>query len=349
MSKARYPRPTVPSAPLLDSVLAQPTAVTTLRRALATGRVHHAYLFDGPDGVGKELAAFGFAQALVCSERGPGVDHACAACNACRRALLRPGERRPVHPDVIVLERGLYEPAQIGRRTPENQDISVDQVRTLVLSRAAFPPHEGRAKVVIVRRAEEFSTSAANALLKTLEEPGQGTVFVLLSSQPDALLPTIRSRVLRVRFGPLADDIVARILSERGVAGAEGIASLCSGSVEAGLVLSDPEETASRKAFVDRALAAIEASSFGLSLELAEEAKKRPRAELPIVLGALAIALATEARDAALAPDAPLGRALAAAERHRLVLRALRQLEYNGAAQLVMETLLSGLRDVWVS
>ncbi|HEX3343649.1 MAG TPA: hypothetical protein VHS09_03710, partial [Polyangiaceae bacterium] len=95
---------------LLSTVKAQPTAVETLRRALGGGRVHHAYLFDGPDGVGKERAAFGLAQALVCERRSEGSSDACGECRACVRAVPRAGEGRPLHPDVVVLERGLYEP-----------------------------------------------------------------------------------------------------------------------------------------------------------------------------------------------------------------------------------------------
>src|SRR5579864_5978176 len=202
---------------LLSTVRAQPTAVDTLRRALTANRVHHAYLFDGPDGVGKERTALGLAQALVCERRSPGSPDACGACRACARAVPRAGEGRPLHPDVVVLERGLYDPAAIGRRTPETQDLSIDQVRTLVLARAAFPPVEGRAKVFIVRRAEELSQPAANALLKTLEEPGPRTHFVLMSAVANALLATIRSRTQRVRFGLLPDDVVTELLTERGV------------------------------------------------------------------------------------------------------------------------------------
>src|ERR1700733_9348104 len=96
---------------LLSTVRAQPTAVDTLRRAIAGDRVHHAYLFDGPEGVGKERAAFGLAQALVCEVRARGPADACGAGRACARAVPRAGEGRPLHPDVVVLERGLYEPA----------------------------------------------------------------------------------------------------------------------------------------------------------------------------------------------------------------------------------------------
>ncbi|MCL2448321.1 MAG: hypothetical protein FWD17_05190, partial [Polyangiaceae bacterium] len=106
------------STPLLSTVRGQPAAVQTLRRALASGRVHHAYLFDGPEGVGKERAAFGLAQALVCEQRQAGTPDACGACSSCARAVPRSGEsgrkageraELPLHPDVVVLERGLYD------------------------------------------------------------------------------------------------------------------------------------------------------------------------------------------------------------------------------------------------
>src|SRR4030095_522931 len=87
-------------------ILAQEPAVRTLTRALETGRVHHAYRFEGPDGVGKELAAFALAQSLV-GEKSPA---ACPGCRACRRAvtLSEQEPRVPLHPDVVLVERGLY-------------------------------------------------------------------------------------------------------------------------------------------------------------------------------------------------------------------------------------------------
>ncbi len=327
-------------ANVLATVLAQPTAVGTLQRALASGRVHHAYLFDGPAGVGKELAAFGLAQGLVCEAPREGA--ACGACSACKRAIPREGDRRPVHPDVVVIERGLYDPAQIGRRTPETQDISIDQVRTLVLARAAFSAHEGRAKVFIVRRAEELSISAANALLKTLEEPGSGTHFVLLSAQADALLPTIRSRTLRVRFAPLPDAVVTQLLVGRGTDAtrAAEIAHLAAGSMEAALGLADPEASARRDAFVERALEAIDAPDLGAALDVAEEAKKASRGDLATHIHALATALAVQAR-ATPGKDRHVD---AAPARYRLALAAVEQLDANASAQLVIESMLSRMR-----
>ncbi|MEO6418829.1 MAG: DNA polymerase III subunit delta' [Polyangiaceae bacterium] len=327
---------------ILSSVLAQDTAVKTLRRALSIGRVHHAYLFDGPDGVGKELAAFGLAQALVCERRGPLGDDACGECSSCTRAKPRKETTRPVHPDIAILERGLYEPAQIGRRTAETQDISIDQVRTLVLARASFPPHEGRAKVFIVRRVDELSVAAANALLKTLEEPGKNTHFVLLTSQPDSLLSTIRSRTQRVRFAPLPDRIVADLLVLQGVEteAAREIAALSGGSAAEGTHLADPDESEKRESFVSRALAALSSPDLGKGLDLAEDAKKE-KSGLDLRILALATRLAEQARELAGAGDA---RADAAVARYRLALVAARQLDGNASAQLVVESMIIRMR-----
>jgi DNA polymerase-3 subunit delta' len=255
----------------------------------------------------------------------------------------RQGETRPVHPDVVVLERGLYEPATIGRRSPESQDISIDQVRTLVLSRASFPPYEGRAKVFVVRRAEELSVAAANALLKTLEEPGARTCFILVCSAGDALLPTIRSRTQRVRFGVLPDDVVAELLQARGVERdrAVAIAPLAGGTMASALALADGEETARRDEFVARAIAGIDARDLGLSLEFAEEAKKSDKHALVGLLEALAFSFAAHARAAAAAGD---GRAVRAAVRHELVVAAITQIEASAATQLAIEAMMIKMR-----
>lgn len=327
---------------LLSTVRAQPTAVDTLRRAIAMGRVHHAYLFDGPSGIGKERAAFGLAQALVCEVRASGSSDACGTCRACRRAIPRPGEGRPLHPDVVVLERGLYEPTTIGRRTPETQDLSIEQIRSLVLARAAFPPLEEHAKVFIVRRAEELSPAAANALLKTLEEPGAHTHFVLLSSTADALLPTIRSRTQRVRFGPLPDDVVEDLLKQQGVEQASEVARLAGGSMASALLLSDPEASARRAEFVSRAMAALDSRDLGPALELAEEAKKVGKEGSMAALEAFAVALGAQARASASSLDSTPD---VAAARYSLALAAVRELDANASTQLAVEAMLIKMRS----
>lgn len=171
-----------------------------MRRALETGRIHHAYLFDGSDMSAMSATAWSMARALLCTERSLGQSAACGRCSACTRCV-EPEELAPSrHPDLIVIARGLYAVDQIGRRTPEGTELSVDQIRAMVLPHRGFGPSEGKARVFLLYRPEELSVAAANTLLKTLEEPGADTHFILLSEQPGALLDTIRSRCLTVRF-----------------------------------------------------------------------------------------------------------------------------------------------------
>jgi DNA polymerase-3 subunit delta' len=193
-----------------------------------------------------------------------------------------------------------------------------------------------------VRRAEELSTSAANALLKTLEEPGARTHFVLLSAQPDLLLPTILSRTQRVRFASLPEDVVARLVEARGTPAprAREVARLSGGSVEAALTLADPELSAAREAFVERALQAIDAPDLGPALDLAEEAKKQ-RDATPARVLALASALGARAVAAA---GAPGREAEACAARYGVAVAALEELEGNASPQLVVESMLAKMR-----
>jgi DNA polymerase-3 subunit delta' len=239
-------------------VLGQDLAIEILRRGLARGRLHHALLFVGPEGVGKELAAFGLACAVTC-EREPG--EGCGTCPTCHRVLSisSEGAAVPLHPDVVVVERGLYSKEIIGK--DEKTDISVDQIRRVVLEKINFGPHEARERIVIIRRAEEMNAGAANALLKTLEEPPGHTRFVLLTSRPGELLPTIRSRTQPIRFSLLRDDVVEKILIARGVepALAKQSAELAGGSVEVADALADPAQSEERT----RAVEALRRASQG--------------------------------------------------------------------------------------
>ncbi len=324
-----------------DRIRGQQVAIDTLTRALTSGLLHHAYRFEGLDGVGKELAALALAQALLCGESRLG----CGACNTCRRVVER-AETEPVvplHPDVVLIARGLYPPETIGGKK-EAQEISVEQVRRVVLSRTAYAPHEGRAQVFIVRDAEQLSISAANALLKTLEEPRPHTYFILLTSSPERLLDTIRSRSLPVRFAPLPDDVIASILRAAGTDAAriDAVVEMAGGSASA--ALGAAEESGSRLDFVARVLEAVDAPHLGVAVQLAEGAT-RERAELALDLAALAGAYAQRARRV-VAHDA--AQAELAARRHEIVLDAIDAVERNGAGNLAITTLVASLQHAWL-
>lgn len=327
-----------------EGILGQDIALATLERALRSGRAHHAYRFEGPDGVGKEKAALAFARALVCSAGDP---LGCGRCSACDRAtrFSEGPPSVPLHPDVVLLGRGLYPAETLGLKSPEKTGISVAQVRTVVLARASFPPHEGRARVFVVRAAHELGVEAANALLKTLEEPAPGTCFILLSSRPDQLLSTIRSRTMPVRFAPLADDLLDGILEREGVLSRETRAAaieLAGGSASLALSLADPEASAARDAFVSAVLAAVAAPGLGAAAETGERAGD-DREALRERLRALAARLARDARAAA---DESPGRALVAARRYALVGEAIAKLERNASSNLTIIDLVRRMKLV---
>ncbi len=314
-----------------ENVRGQDPAVQTLRNALTSGRVHHAYRFEGPDGVGKELCALELAKELVC---GVGVPDEVG-----RRRIETFSEEEPrvsQHPDVVLIQRGLYGKL-VG--SAEATGISVEQIRRVVLTRAGYPPHEGRALVFIVRDADELTISAANALLKTLEEPSAKTHFVLLTSRPKRLLPTILSRTLAVRFGPLPDRVVADILREHGAD--PQVAPLAAGSASRALRLADQELVETRQRFVQTALDAVAAPDLTAALALAES-RPSDRTELRDSLEFLATQFVEESRRQL--ATRPL-QAQLEASRHQVVVQALADLERNAQPALVLETMILRLRS----
>jgi hypothetical protein len=184
----------------------QERVVARLQRAIERDRVPHAYLFSGPPGAPMYGTALALAGALSCQRaRGEGCDpEDPEACDAC--AKIAAG----IHPDVVTLVR--EGAAQI---------VPIESVRSQVIARIGLPPHEGLVRVFIVEEATAMAPPAANALLKTLEEPPARTLFVLCTTAPEQLLPTIRSRCQRVRFG--GGDAA---LSDADPARAERIAAL---------------------------------------------------------------------------------------------------------------------------
>jgi len=173
----------------------QEHATATLRRSVASGKVPHAYLFVGPEGVGKRLAARTLAMALCCERNEP---DPCGVCTHCRKIS------EEVHPDV----RWVGVP-------DDKRRIPIDAVRETDRW-LGVRPHESRSKILVVDPADAMTDAAANAILKTLEEPRAGSFIVLLTAAASALLPTVRSRCQIVRFRPLEEKTVAAILVQGG-------------------------------------------------------------------------------------------------------------------------------------
>jgi len=170
--------------------------IALLSRAVERGTVPPSLLLAGPEGVGKRRVAVALAEALNCLRPSatPALPYdACGTCAACRRIA------RGIHPDVILLEPG------------DSGSIRIDPVRE-VIDQARYRPFEGRRRVIIIDNADAMIPAAQNALLKSLEEPPSASVFALVSSIPDSLLPTVRSRCPRLRFRPVPAAEVAEAL-----------------------------------------------------------------------------------------------------------------------------------------
>lgn len=187
-------------------LVGQPGVVAMLERALRDGRLSHAYLFAGPTQVGKAAAARELAMALNCQ----GEDPPCHRCRECH--LIEKGQ----HPDVeLVGVGGLCEETDHrDHRIDGSKDIRICQVRRLerLLSRAPF---EARCRVAVVDPADALNVEAANAFLKTLEEPPSSVVLVLITSREEALPPTVHSRCRRVEFRLMSVADVERALVEK--------------------------------------------------------------------------------------------------------------------------------------
>jgi DNA polymerase-3 subunit delta' len=207
----------------LGELIGQDPARDALGRAVRRGRLAHAYLFDGPPGVGKRGAALGLAMALNCKQ-APG--DGCGVCDVCRR--IEAG----LHPDVQTF----------GPSGAANQIVVDDAKAVLALARTR--PHEGAARLIVLDDADALNPNAGNSLLKTLEEPLSGNHLVLCTSAPDKLLPTIRSRTQRIRFRPLTTEALLSLAAARGIPAARAAiaAALADGSATRMLAAAAPEE-----------------------------------------------------------------------------------------------------------
>lgn len=229
------------------SILGHERPVRQLERARAAGRVAHAYLFHGPDGVGKERVAFTFAKALNCE----GDDPPCGVCGGCR-AIVRGN-----HPDVRLVAseeelvaRGILEPDSSRSPSVQIRNTQLDELGDLFRHR----PYRGRWKVVVIVDADKMNHHSQNRFLKTLEEPIDDSVIILVTAHPENLLPTVRSRCQALAFGSLGrGDIAAYLTGREGLDAqrAEVLAAMAQGSLGRALDLAAGDVLATRDEVVE--------------------------------------------------------------------------------------------------
>ena len=244
--------------PTFADILGQAQAVDVLQRAATGNRVAGAYLFAGPEGVGKATCAVVLAAALNC-ETAPGIGcHDVARCSSCHKF------QQNLHPDLIRLE-------------PDGQFIKIDQVRA-VEELLSFPPHEGRHRLVLIDGADRLNANAANALLKSVEEPRPRTLFVLVSAAAHRVTATLVSRCQRVRFVPLEPEVVLTILArqetEADEAQLQAAASYCEGSAGRALKLLEGDQFAALEQLVEGIMEAAGGDRTTQIFDLALEAGK---------------------------------------------------------------------------
>jgi DNA polymerase-3 subunit delta' len=226
-----------------QDVLGHSKEINILKRAISSGRVAHSYLFAGPDGVGKRFTARAFVRAINCETPVGGPDSgkldSCGLCSSCM---------------------GIEEGSSLNLVTvePVGGVLKIDQVRGLQ-NAIKYRVQSGR-RVAIIDEADKLIKAAANAFLKTLEEPPAGSIIILITSRPAELLPTIVSRCQRINFRPLPEETVSNVLVERlggdglSTEEAKTVARFSGGSFVRALEVVKSGEQARRKQFLGRFL-----------------------------------------------------------------------------------------------
>ena len=308
------------------------------RRAVRRNRLSHAYLLHGPHGIGKRRFAQLLAQCLFCETVADDDLNACGTCGGCRKMAAG------THPDYIEigLPKGKAEfPIHLigGDRDHRGQEGLCHDL--------SLRPALGGRKIAVIDDAETFSQEAANALLKTLEEPPEYCLLMLLADEPESMLSTIRSRCQPVRFGALRDEQVATLLNQLGLCDspeeANRLASLAGGSLATARQLLDPKIAAVR----DVVMSALNADDFH-SANVADELNKAVQAcgDTPKQRRATAWAARfgidhfTQQLHAETATPEALEIRAAAIERFAL---ATRQLEQNIQVALVIHALMDDI------
>ncbi len=178
-----------------EDIIGHEDVIAHMKRAIELDRVSHAYILSGPEGCGKKTLASVFAMSLLCENRRGGGPVPCGTCTSCRKAMS--GN----HPDIIYV------------RHAKDTVLSVDEVREQIGATAQIRPYESERKIYIIDDADLMNPQAQNALLKTIEEPPEYAIFLLLTVGTEPLLPTIRSRCVLLSLHPVSPDRIADYLS----------------------------------------------------------------------------------------------------------------------------------------
>lgn len=241
-------------------------AVRRLRQGLQHGRLHHAWLITGAEGLGRSTLALSFAMALNCLAEAP-AERPCQVCSACRR--IRSGN----HPDLLQVQ------------PEEGAALRIDAIRD-ALRNLALKPWEGRRRVALFYDFERAQPRAQDALLKTLEEPAPGAVLILVAASVEALLPTIGSRCQQLALRPLAFDELHGALLQRGAPEERAtlLARLSGGRVGWALrALEDATMLEQRSEALDTLEGCLDGDRVA-RFALAEKLARRSRPELRLLL-----------------------------------------------------------------
>jgi len=252
-------------------ILGQKQPIEILQNSIKTKNLAHAYLFFGQGIVGKRTTALEFAKTINCLN--PNNQDNCGECLSCQKI------EKQIHPDVFFIE-----PIKTSATAREGY-IRIDDIRELQ-KKIAYLPFEGKHKIVIVDQAEQINLQAANAFLKSLEEPPKSTIFILMASNIYRLLPTILSRCQGVRFNLLTPDIIQQILLTENPEDDPDLLRLKASKANGDLERARENTSLNFANFREDALNLINEISFkrmDLTFKFAREWKKRS-AEIPEML-----------------------------------------------------------------
>jgi DNA polymerase-3 subunit delta' len=221
-----------------SSIVGHRNQIEILKKVILNDRVSHAYLFLGPEGVGKKQIAFAFAKALNCRSFK---SDSCNSCLSCKKTDSKN------HPDVDIIDHG-------------NKFIKIDSIREMQ-RKLQYKPLEGRFKISIIDRAELINISAANALLKTLEEPPDQSIIILIASNVNNLLPTLNSRCQKLTFSFLQKDEVTRLIKKQNLEdeiGTDFLVTFAQGSIGKALSFESEWINTERKKFLNDTFSVVQ-------------------------------------------------------------------------------------------